>query len=202
VIDGYVAAKGKDMLKNRELFVFLAVAFIVFGFHAVSAQRIVVRAMGGGGYTLVNFKKASGYPDSSLEDWNQVNYSLALQGLWKLAPNIRIGGEAGWEQLYYWYYIIPYGYSPVYREANWATVFVGGVAQFFLTPIFYALGGVDLHFFSGDGTALGVSGGIGMEIPLFDRLAIPIEFRVKPVFGAGTPTVFQINIGAALSTGR
>jgi hypothetical protein len=189
------------MFKKQALSVSFVVC-IVFGFSAVAAQGIVVRAMAGGGYTLVNFEKASGYPDSSLDNWDQVNYSFALQGLWQVAPKIRIGGEAGWEQLYYWYYIIPYGYpGPVYREANWATMFVGSVAQYYLTRSVYLIGGVDLHFFNDDGTALGVSGGIGAEIPLFDKVVLPLEFRVKPVLGAGTPTVFQINVGAAVRTG-
>lgn len=193
------------MRRTWILSVSLAVAFAVSGFSAVPEQGLVVRAMAGGGYTLVDFEAASGYADSTLEDWDQVNYSFSVQCLWPIASNFRLGGEAGWEQLYYRYNRVPYGSYPVtwvYREANWATVFVGGVAQYFLARSVYLIGGVDLHFFSGDGTALGVSGGIGTEIRLSDKLAIPVEFRVKPVLGAGTPTVFQINVGAALNTGR
>jgi hypothetical protein len=158
--------------------------------------------MAGGGYTLVNFAGASGYPDSSLENWDQGHYSFSLQGLWQVAPKVRFGGEAGWEQLYYYYYIIPYGPSPVYREANWATIFMGPLVQLFLTSKVYVLGGVDLHLFSGDGTAIGVSAAIGAEFRLSGKLALPVEFRVKPIFGAGTPTVLQLNLGLAFTTGR
>jgi hypothetical protein len=188
------------MFRTRAVLVSIVVAFIV---SAVSGQGFIIRAMGGGGYTLINFEGASGYPDSSLENWDQANYSFALQGLWQVAPNIRIGGEAGWEQLYSWYYIIPYGSSgPVYRQANWATIFVGGLAQIFLTHSLYVLGGVDIHSFSGDGTAVGVSAGIGAQFRVSGKLAIPLEFRIKPVFGAGTPMVLQINTGVAFGACR
>jgi hypothetical protein len=190
------------MRGKKSVFITLVVVFLSSGFSTASAGMPVLRFMAGGGYTLVNFEKASDYPDSSLENWDQVNYSFALQALWRMAPKIRLGAEAGWEQLYYWYYIIPYGYSPVYREANWATVYVGGIAQVFLTHGLYVLGGVDLHSFSGDGTALGVSGAIGTEIRLSSMLALPVEFRIKPVLGKGTPTVLQINIGLAWGTGN
>jgi hypothetical protein len=187
------------MCGKRGFFVSL---IVVFGFCAVAAQGVVVRAMGGGGYTLVDFEKASEYSDDYLEDWDQGNYSFALQGFWQVAPDIRIGGEAGWEQLYYYFYRIPYGYSPVYREASWSAMFVGGVVQIFLARSVYLTGGVDLHSFIDDGTALGVSGGIGAELRISERLALPLEVRVKPVFGAGTPTVLQVNAGLAFGAGR
>lgn len=189
------------MFRKRLLFVPLVV-FAVSVYTAPSTGAPVFRLMAGGGYTLVNFEGASGYPDSSLENWDQGHYSFSLQALWRVAPKLRIGGEAGWEQLYYWYYIIPYGSTgPVYREANWATIFVGGLAQIFLTRSLYVLCGIDLHSFSGDGTALGASGGIGTEFRLSEKLAIPLEFRIKPVLGAGTPTVLQLNLGLEFRAG-
>ena len=33
------------------------------------------------------------------------------------------------------------------------------------------------------------------------KLGIPLEFRIKPIFGDGTPTVLQINLGIALGGG-
>ena len=190
------------MFRTRALFVVLAAVFVVSGFTAASAEMPVIRVMAGGGYTLVNFAEASGYPDSSLQNWDQANYSFSLQCLWRLTPTVRLGAEAGWEQLYYWYYVIPYGYSPVYREANWATIFAGPVVQIFLARSVYVLGGADLHFFSGDGTAVGLSAGIGTEFRLSNTLTFPLEFRVKPVLGKGTPTVLQINLGLAWSAGN
>jgi len=189
------------MGRAKMLFVLCVVAFVVSGFTAASAQGPVIRVMAGGGYTLVNFAGASGYPDSSLENWDQAHYSFSLQGLWQVAPKVRVGGEAGWEQLYYYYYIIPYGPSPVYREANWATMFIGPVVQLFISRNAYVLGGADMHLFSGS-MAVGISAAIGLEFRLSDKLALPVEFRVKPIFGAGTPTVLQLNLGLAFSTGR
>jgi hypothetical protein len=188
------------MVRAKTVSVRFVAALMVFGFTAVSAQGLVIRASAGGGYTLVNFPDASGYPDSSLEDWDQVNYSFSLQGLWQVTPKVRLGGEAGFEQLYYWYYRIPYGPSPVYREANWATMFVGPAVQLFLTRTVYVLGGADLHFFD-ESPAFGISAAIGMEFRLSDKLALPVEFRVKPIFGAGTPTALQLNLGVAFGKG-
>ena len=65
-----------------------------------------------------------------------------------------------------------------------------------------AFGGADLHFFIDDGSAFGVSGGLGAEIRISDKLSLPVEFRAKPVFGEGTPTVLQVNLGLAFSAGR
>jgi hypothetical protein len=194
--------KGREMFGKKVLFVSCAIACIVSGANAASAKGIEVRAMAGGGYTLVNFDAVMDDPSATLEDWDQFNYSFSLQALWKVRSNICIGGEAGWERLYYYYYSAPYGYYRSYHEANWTTVFVGGVAQYFLARSLYVLGGVDIHSFSGDGTALGISAGIGTEFKLSEKLAIPLEFRVKPVLGSGTPTVLQINLGAAFSSGR
>ena len=185
------------MCRIKILFVSLVTLFVISELTVMSADELFIRALVGGGYTAVNFPEASGYSDDYLEDWDQMNYSFSLQGLRQVAPKIRVGGEAGWERLYYWYYKIPYGYYPVYREADWSTMFVGPVVQFFLTPNVYVLGGADLHFFIDDGTALGLSVAFGTEYRLSNNLALPIEFRVKPVFGDGTPTVMQINIGIA-----
>jgi hypothetical protein len=189
------------MFRKKRLFVLGAIVCIVSGAGAASAQGIIVRVMGGGGYTAVDFEGASGYADSTLENWNQTNYSFALQALFKVAPSVRVGGEAGWEHLYYWYHIIPYGPSPVYRELDVATMFVGGLAQLFLARSLYVLGGVDLHFFNSS-TALGVSAGIGGQFRVSDKVAVPLEFRVKPVLGDGTPMVLQINTGVAFGSGR
>jgi hypothetical protein len=192
------------MGRARAVFASCVVAFVVSGFTFASAQGLVIRAMAGGGYTLVDFAGASGYPDSTLENWDQAHYSFSAQGLWQLTPKVRVGGEAGWEQLYYRYNRVPYGsypYTWVYREANWATIFVGPVVQLFLTSKVYVLCGADGHFFNGN-PALGISAAIGAEFRLSGRLALPVEFRIKPIFGSGTPTVLQLNLGLAFSPSR
>lgn len=168
-----------------------ALALLAVG---AEAEGLTLKVLGGGGYTFVDFEEASGYSDDYLEDWDQGHYSFGVQAYRAFGP-LLAGLEAGYEQLYYWYYRIPFGSSgPLTREANWGTPFLGPVAQIFLGPIFYLHGGADLHFFDGE-AALGVSAAAGVAIPA-GPLRIPIELRAKPVVGGdGLPTALQLNLG-------
>jgi hypothetical protein len=163
---------------------------------AFGASLAQIRFLAGGGYTFVDLNQASGYDEDHLEDWNQGNYAFSLQGLYSLNPRLRLGLELGYEQLYYWHYRIPFGTTPVTREANWAMLFMGPVAQVFLVGGLYLQAGADLHFFE-DSPAFGLSGAMGMETRI-GSFSIPLELRVKPVFGDGLPTVLQVNTGFGL----
>ncbi len=158
-----------------------------------------IQIVGGGGYTNVDLAKATREAKNNINDWNRGHYSFSARGMLPLGSAFRLGAEAGYEQLYYAAVTVPYTPSPIYRKYNEGATFFGALGQLFLAGPWYLIGGVDLHIF-GNGTAPGISGGLGLEFHL-GGLAIPLEFRAKPVFGDGTPLVLQMNTGLAFGLG-
>jgi len=164
-----------------------------------TAPNFWIQIGGGGGYTLVDLATATGESNNNITNGNQGHYSFSARGLLSLGSSFRLGVEAGYEQLYYAAVTIPYVPSPIYREYNEGTTFFGAIGQWFLAGPLFVIGGVDLHIFN-NGVAPGVSGGLGLEFRL-GGLAIPLEFRAKPVFGDGTPTALQVNTGLSFGLG-
>jgi hypothetical protein len=155
----------------------------------------------GGGFTAVNFEKASGYSDDYLEDWGQGHFKATLYGLAKLAPKFKAGIEVGYNDLYWWYYRIPYGPSPVYRSAEWSTLSLLGIFHKDVGRLFFIQAGAGFHFFDGD-PAFALSAAIGIQ-PRFKNIMFPVSFRVDPIFGAGSPTAIALGAGMELlSVGR
>lgn len=85
------------------------------------------------GYTALDFEAASGYPDSLMDDWDQFHYKITAYGLFPLSSTFSAGLELGYNYLYYYYYRIPYGTSPVYREAQWSTISCLGMVRYDLS---------------------------------------------------------------------
>jgi hypothetical protein len=147
------------------------------------------------GYTALDFEAASGYPDDQMEDWDQFHYKITAYGLYPLAPPLSAGLELGYNYLYYYYYKVPYGPSPVYREATWYTIFCLGLVRLDLGELLFIQGGAGVHFFIDDGTAFALSAAAGIR-PRVGDFRIPVYFRIDPIFGAGTPTTIALGAGA------
>lgn len=147
------------------------------------------------GFTLVNFEKALGYADDYMEDWDQFHLALAARGFLKSNSPLQIGGEFGWQQLYYAYYIVPYGTQRVYREFYISTISLTALARI-STEHFFIAGGPGIHVFH-DGIAPAVSMELGMSVNLGEKIAVPLSIRLDPIFGDGIPTALSIGIGAA-----
>ena len=145
------------------------------------------------GFTLVKFEDALGYSDDYMEDWSEIHVSAALRGFLLTDKPLQFGGELAWQKLYYAYYIVPYGNSPVYREFNVSTVSLMALARYSPSN-FFAAGGAGIHIFS-DGVAPSVSVETGYRISAGTNLKIPLSFRICPVFGDGTPILFSIGAG-------
>jgi hypothetical protein len=152
----------------------------------------------GGGHTAVNFEEASGYSDEYLEDWGQGHFKATLHALVPLASKLKAGIEIGYNDLYWWYYRIPYGPSPVYRSAEWSTLSLLGVMEKDLPGIFFTRAGAGIHFFDGD-PALSISAALGIK-PRIRNFGIPVCLRIDPVFGAGVPIAIALCAGLEFSS--
>ncbi len=150
------------------------------------------------GFTQVNFEKALGYSDDYMEDWSQIHVSAALRGFMLSEKSFDLGAEVAWQSLYYAYYIVPYGPSPVYREFNVSTVSAMALGRYSVNSIF-AVGGAGIHIFN-DGVAPAVILEAGYKLNAGTNFKIPLSVRICPVFGDGTPVLFSV--GAGLSYAR
>jgi len=147
------------------------------------------------GFTLVNFEKALGYSDAFMEDWDQFHLALAARGFLKSNSALQIGGELAWQQLYYAYYIVPYGTQRVYREFNISTLSLTALARI-TSEHFFIAAGPGIHVFH-DGIAPAVSMEMGMNVNLGDKITVPFSLRLDPILGDGIPTAISIGVGAA-----
>jgi hypothetical protein len=166
--------------------------FSVAGY-AQNAKEISLSAYPG--FTLVNFEKALGYSDDDMEDWSEIHISAALRGFILSEKSIKFGAEVAWQRLYYAYYIVPYGPSPVYREFNVSTVSILVLGRYSFNN-FFSTGGAGIHFFK-DGVAPSVCLEAGYMINILENLKIPLSFRINPIFGSGTPIPFSIGAGVS-----
>ncbi|TFG78542.1 MAG: SH3 domain-containing protein, partial [Chrysiogenales bacterium] len=118
---------------------------------AAPARRggLVLNILGGAGVTLVDIEKAAGYP--SLQDWDTFHYQFKLQGFFSLGA-LDIGLEAGYNKLYWWYYVGPYGPQTIYREGAIGTWSILALAQKAGNSGLFLQAGGGLHIFSDDST--------------------------------------------------
>jgi len=111
------------------------------------------------GFTLVNFEKALGYSDDYMEDWREFHISAAARGFLGTGKSLQAGAEIAWQQLYYAYYVVPYGPSPAYREFNISTFSLTALARFSKNN-FFSVMGAGIHFFNnGIAPAVCIEGG-------------------------------------------
>jgi hypothetical protein len=189
--------KTTEILCNRQLSVsvlFMTIFMLLTSIgHAQKSKEVSLSVYPG--FTLINFEKALGYSSDNLENWNQFHLSAAVRGFLLSEKPIQFGAEVAWNKLYYAYYVIPYGPSPVYREFNVTTFSMMLLGRHFINKFFF-VGGAGLHFFNS-----GVSAGICLEsgymINAGESIKIPVSIRIDPIFASGTPV--PISLGAGLT---
>jgi hypothetical protein len=83
---------------------------------APASAQTTLEVEAGGGYTIVDVE-AVGFADGGFaEDWSQPTYRLALRALFGAASGPRFGAEVGYQYLYWYQVVIPYGIQPIRRE--------------------------------------------------------------------------------------
>jgi len=164
--------------------------------HAAPAHRggLALNILGGAGVTLVDVEKAAGY--SSLQDWDTFHYQFKLQGFFSLGA-LDVGLEAGYNRLYWWYYVGPYGSQTIYREGNVTTWSILALAQKSGNSGLFLQAGGGLHMFSEDST-FGVMAASGYAFRLAERISIPVFVRVDAVFGTGSPIAISGGSGVRI----
>lgn len=161
----------------------------------IQAQKgIEIQVSAYPGFTAVNFEKALGYTDDYMEDWDQFSYSFTLKSFLASDNPINFGAEIGWQRLYYAYYRVSYGDSPVYREFNVSTFSIMGLARYSPIQKFFVLAGIGIHVFN-DGIAPAIMIEPGYNISVGENLKIPLSIRLNPIFGDGIPTTVSLGIG-------
>jgi hypothetical protein len=183
--------------RRIQIFQNLAVTFLLLfsmNCHAQKSKEISLTLYPG--YTIVNFADALGYSDEYMEDWDQFHYSAALRGFLGSSKSIQFGAEAAWQRLYYAYYIVPYGPSPVYREFNVTSVSIMALVRYSPEMKFFATGGAGIHIFNnGVAPALCIEGGYMLKVG--EKLRIPVSVRINPIFGDGLPIPISAGVGIA-----
>jgi hypothetical protein len=149
------------------------------------------------GFTIVNFEEALGYPDDYMTDWSQFYFSAVVRGFLNAGKSFHFGAEISWEQLYYAYYVVPYGMYPVYREFNVSTFSVMALARYSINK-FFVIGGMGANFFN-EGVAPALCLEVGYMIHGGGKVKFPVSFRLNPIFGDGTPTPVSIGLGLSYS---
>ncbi len=131
-----------------------------------------------------------------MNDWDQFYYSVSLKSLLTSDKSVHFGAEIGWQRLYYAYYVVPYGTSPVYREFNIATTSLMALARYSSNQRFFALVGAGIHIFY-DGVAPAIFIEPGYMIKLARNLKLPVSIRVNPVFGDKIPIPISLGVGVS-----
>jgi hypothetical protein len=156
-------------------------------------NKLKIGVQGGAGFTIVDLAKASGYDEPILTEWGTFHYKFNLQALYRLGM-IELGLEVGYNDLYWYYLRIPYGYQTIYRENYVHTVNIYGLLQHTMPNAIFLQGGAGIHIF-GDGSVLGLMGEVGYDIQLSERLSIPLFLRFDVIFGDGTPMPISLGGG-------
>ena len=186
--------KSEKIIFNEQIIVFVLIMtiFIFSPSKSCAQQAKEISLSLYPGFTLVNFENALGYSDDYLEDWSEFHYSAALRGFLLSGKPIEFGAELAWQQLYYAYYIVPYGPS-VYREFNVSTVSFMALGRYSVNK-FFVVGGAGIHFFN-SGISPAICFEAGYKIILGENLKLPVSFRVNSIFGSGAPTPISAGIG-------
>jgi len=179
--------------KHRIVFAQFMIIFLFFSAIGLSQKGKEISLSVYPGFTLVNFEKALGYSDDYMEDWSEIHVSAALRGFLLSDNPLQFGAEIAWQKLYYAYYRVPSGDSPVYREFYISTVSVMALARYSVNNVF-VVGGAGIHFFE-DGVAPAICIESGYRLNAGTNLKIPLSVRVAPVFGDGTPVLFSVGAG-------
>jgi len=173
--------------------IILMLFLVLFSFPICRAQIQSAGIVLGFGGTIVDVAKAAEW--DNLEEWDTWAFILKAGGEYKLSGGLILGGEFGANRLYYWEYRWSDGsYSGSRWGTEW-TVNLGVNLTKYFGEKFYVRGGLGLHFFLSGGTVPGLLGAAGYNFNISDKLIIPLELRIEPVFGNATPVPVLLGTG-------
>lgn len=166
--------------------VFLAVLFIAGPCSEADAEMFDINIFAGGAYTAIDMPEALGVLEDYFVTWDQVNWKIIGQVIYKVNPVFGIGVEGGYNRLYYYYYKIPVGPFYSYYERLVDPISIGGVFHFDLSDMVFAQLGVSFYFFQ-EGITPGFPINLGFDFPVNEYLSFSIVQRIEIILGDGTP---------------
>ena len=129
------------------------------------------------------------------EDWGQFNGGLSLQYLYETNKFLSVGLEIMYQHLFWYEVHVPYGTYGLYREYS--------INAFKFAPIL-RIGGTGIvaldigpEVIFSDGAVIGTFMSLNYNIPLSDKLEIPIKARVD-YMGLYGVNVFPLTLNAGL----
>jgi len=154
-------------------------------------KKFAIDILGGGGATFVDIAKDMGVDESWLMDWTMVNWRVTVQGLYQVAPMLEIGGEVGFDTLYYvtWQ-------SPSVSYSHFVTVTATNIhllAEYDFAGSFFAQAGVGAFIYS-ESTGVGFLAALGGRIPISDVFSLPVMVRFDAVPGYAMPLTVMLGL--------
>ncbi len=168
------------------------------------------------GHNGINVSEATGSPyystansnfTTQLVEWDRFYYKGSGQLLFSINDKFLMGGEFGFNRLYYWEE--RYRYTNIYTGGEYRfrygtiwTMQIGMLANYYVAGNLYLQPGISFHnFMDKSGTTVGVSTAIGYDIPVAKHMSIPIEFRNDLIFGNATSKAFGGGLGVKFKLG-
>lgn len=130
------------------------------------------------------------------EDWGQFSGGLSLQYFYEINKLVSLGAEIMYQHLFWYEVHVPYGQYGIYREYS--------INAFKIAPVFRIGGSGQVTFDIGpaevifrDGVVIGSFASLNYNIPLSDKMEIPIKARVD-YMKLYDVSVFPLTLNAGL----
>lgn len=157
-------------------------------------KRFEFSLLGGAGFTAVDVAKDLEIEEDYLEDWDKFHWRIAAQAIYRLKPNLGVGLEAGFQSLYYFYYIYPYTEGQnAYRENTVTATTIGGLVDFRFGRYFFAQAVAGVAMYE-ESTLFSIGGAVGGEFPVSDLIAVPVMARFDYVSGGPSPAALVVGL--------
>jgi hypothetical protein len=158
---------------------------------AAAEKKFAISILGGGGATFVNIPKDLDINEAWLDDWTKVNWRITLQGIYRLNSWLGIGGEFGYDTLYYatWN-------SPSVSWFHYVTVTATNIhmlAELNFAGSFFLQAGAGVFMFS-ESAGIGFVGALGGTIPINKALSLPVMVRLDAIPNAPMPLTLMLGL--------
>lgn len=181
----------------RNVNIILIVLILCFCFNSsISAAEVIFKIQNNFGFTAVDITQTR-YSSGSMVDWDKFHYQGLIQFMIKPRKIISLGGEVGFNRLYFWEqkYVNSYGDNRWRWGQAW-TIDYGPIIYVGLGKYFYTMTGFVIHtYFNGYGTHAGLPIGIGACFPITKHFGISTDIRNDLISGRGTPFAIAGGLG-------
>lgn len=184
----------KRMIMKNSLLAFIFALIPVFTYSQHSIESTI--ALGGSIVDIENLVLMDEIQGTVAEDWGQFSGGMSFQYFYEINKLASVGLEIMYQHLYWYEVRVPYGAYDIYREYS--------INAFKFAPVF-RLGGsgkvaLDIgpaEFIFRDGVSFGSFLSLNYNIPLSEKLVIPIKARAE-YMGLYGVNVFPLTLNAGI----